>query len=51
MTRALAAALPAGSRIVAPDRNQPMLDRAAAVGAWFGAGAVDAHTTTTGVES
>jgi SAM-dependent methyltransferase len=33
VTRALAAALPAGTRIVATDRNQPMLDRAAAVGA------------------
>jgi SAM-dependent methyltransferase len=32
VTRALAAALPAGTRIVATDRNQPMLDRAAAVG-------------------
>lgn len=32
VTRALAAALPTGTRIVATDRNQPMLNRAAAVG-------------------
>lgn len=32
VTRALARALPAGTRIVATDLNQPMLDRAAAVG-------------------
>jgi SAM-dependent methyltransferase len=33
VTRALAGTLPAGTRIVATDRNQPMLDRAAAQGA------------------
>ena len=32
VTRALARALPAGTRIVATDLNQPMLERAAAVG-------------------
>ncbi len=32
LTRALAAALPAGARIVATDLNQPMLDRASAAG-------------------
>ena len=32
VTRALARALPAGTRLIATDLNQPMLDRAAAVG-------------------
>jgi len=33
LTRALVATWPAGARIVATDLNQPMLDRASAVGA------------------